>query len=56
MKTITIAVVKIKSGDTSYENNYRPIFMLVTVALKIFEIIFLEFLTPCLDNTIKFGF
>ena len=56
MKTIIIPLIKNKSGDTSNVNNYRPI-VLVTVALKIFEIILLELLTPYLNTTDnQFGF
>ena len=56
MKTIMIPLVRNMSGDTSDVNNYRPIARVI-VASKIFEIILLEFLTPCLDTTDnKFGF
>ena len=56
MKTITIPLVKNKSGDKSDINNYRPI-ALVTVASKIFEIILLELMQSYLDTTDnQFGF
>ena len=50
MKTIITPLVKNKSGDTSDINNYRLI-ALVTVASKIFEIIFLELTESYLDTT-----
>ena len=56
MKTIIIALIENKSGDTSNTNSYRPI-ALVTVASIIFEIILLELLTPYLNTTDnQFGF
>ena len=56
MKTIIIPLVKNKSGDLSYVNNYRPI-ALVTVVSKFFENILLELMEPYLSTTDnQFGF
>ena len=56
MRTIVIPLVKIKSGDMSDVNKYRPI-VLVIVAFKIFENILLELMESYLDTTDnQFGF
>ena len=56
MQSILVPVIKNKSGDSNDVNNYRPI-ALVTIALKIFEMILLDVMEPFIvtcDN--QFGF
>ena len=56
MKTAMAPIIKIKTGDTSDKNNYRPI-ALVTAASKLFEICILDILeTYLLTHDYQFGF
>ena len=49
MKTAIVLIIKIKTGDSSDKNNYRPI-ALVTACSKIFEICLLEMLEQYLHT------
>ena len=51
MKTATVPIIKNKTGDTSYKNNYRPI-ALFTATSKLFEILQMYLITH--DH--QFGF
>ena len=56
VKTALVPIIKIKTGDTSDKNNYRPI-ALVTAASKIFEFCILELLDMYLiTHDHQFGF
>ena len=56
MKTAIVPITKNKTGDTSDENNYRPI-ALVTAASKIFElclsVILEEYLLRMINNLVS---
>ena len=56
MKTAIVPIIKIKSGNTSDESNYRPI-ALVTACSKIFESCLLNMLEHYLEtHGHQFGF
>ena len=56
MKTALVPIVKNKTGDTSYKNNYRPI-AIVTAASNLFEICILKVLDAYLiTHDHQFGF
>ena len=56
MKTAIVPIIKIKTGDTSDKNNYRPI-ALVTACSKIFELCILSIIENFIcTHDHQFGF